>query len=69
MAPAISKFSPGQSVQFTPEGYADASTRGAYTVTRVMPREPNGWYYHVQSVHDGHTRRVHEEQLRVMPGL
>ena len=69
MAPNLqAQYLVGQSVQFTPDGYADVSTHGAYTVTRILPRDQQGWHYHVRNVGDGHTRHVHEMQLRPVPG-
>ena len=69
MTPSLpAHYAVGQSVQFMPDGYADISTRGNYTVTRILPRDQQGWHYHVRSAGDGHTRHVHENQLRPVPG-
>jgi hypothetical protein len=64
MTTTINQFAVGQSVYFSPGYYANAASSGVFTVTRVMPRDEAGWHYHIQSSHDRHVRRAHEDQLK-----
>lgn len=57
------KYSVGQSVRFTPDRYADASVRGAYTIVRTLPETGGVLQYRVKAKVDGRERVVREDQL------
>ena len=57
------KYSAGQNVRFTPDRYADASARGAYTIVRTLPESGGVVQYRVKAKVDGRERVVREDQL------
>jgi len=60
---AAHKYSPGQSVQFSPHRYEDSSARGTYTIVTRLPEEGNTPQYRIKARADGRERVVREDQL------
>jgi hypothetical protein len=63
------KFAPGQTVHFSPGPYGESSTRGRYTITRLLPEADGALQYRIKSETDGHERVVWENQLRLPTGF
>ena len=59
----LHRFAVGQSIEFAPGRLDTTATRGAYTVVRLHPDEPNDREYRVKSAHDGQERVVRESDL------
>jgi hypothetical protein len=59
------KFRVGQAVEFFPDPGVDRSSRGRYTIVRLLPLEGNTPQYRIKSAVDGQERLVRESQLGV----
>ena len=57
------KFRVGQAVEFFPDPGIDRSSRGRYTIVRLLPLEGNTPQYRIKSALDGQERMVRESQL------
>jgi hypothetical protein len=57
------KYTPGQSVRFSPHRYEDSSARGLYTIVRLLPEERGAAQYRIKAKTDGRERVVREDQL------
>ena len=57
------KFRVGQAVEFFPDPGTDRSSRGRYTIVRLLPLEGNTPQYRIKSALDGQERLVRENQL------
>jgi hypothetical protein len=57
------KFRVGQAVEFFPDPGIDRSSRGRYTIVRLLPLEGNTPQYRIKSALDGQERLVRETQL------
>jgi hypothetical protein len=62
-AMAVHKYTPGQSVRFSPHRYEDNSARGIYTIVRQLPEEGSTPQYRIKAKTDGRERVVREDQL------
>ena len=59
-------FSVGQTVEFVPGiGIISKTSKGAFTVMRLMPNDGMDREYRIRNQFDGHERVVSESQLRV----
>jgi hypothetical protein len=63
---SLHRFAVGQSVEFAPGRLDATATRGAYTVVRLHPDEPNDREYRVKNAQDGHERVVRESRIRLV---
>lgn len=57
------KYSPGQSVRFSPGRGEDGSARGSYTIVTRLPESGNVPQYRIKAKTDGRERVVREDQL------
>ena len=57
------RYRVGQAVQFVPDRGVDHTSKGRYTIVRLLPVEGNTPQYRIKSASDGHERMVLETQL------
>jgi hypothetical protein len=57
------KYATGQNVKFSPHRQEDHSSRGLYTVVRLLPEEGSTPQYRIKAKVDGRERVVREDQL------
>jgi len=60
------KYVVGQTVDFSP-GFAAGTSKGQYTIVRLLPVEGDTPQYRIKSTRDGHERMVLESQLARPP--
>ena len=66
---ASNKFKIGETVLYRPVDHRKGGQRGAYEVTRLLPRPEGGEpVYRIRKRNEGHERDVKESELKAMGG-